>query len=207
MPRDLFKNELEPLIKELGEIRFILRAFSELATGAVEPIEVRQISTSDPQFFFHINVATIALIGGVVTWALNTWKQVEDIRKVRAEARKLPAFSEKDVEEMFDKKINSTIDEAIEAKTEELVANVDKSERLREQRQHIKMALESMLARIERGMTVEVQFLPPATTTTNDEKEKAKAAAFDSLKDIAPKLVFPKAAENPVRQLPHTEQK
>ena len=34
LPRELFKNELESFIKELGEIRFILRAFSELATGS-----------------------------------------------------------------------------------------------------------------------------------------------------------------------------
>jgi hypothetical protein len=64
-----------------------------------------------------------------VTWALNTWKQVEDIRKVRAETRKLPAFSEKEVEEIA------------------------------------------------------------------------------SLKHITPQLVFPEAAENPVLQLSHAEQK
>jgi hypothetical protein len=208
LPRELFKNELESLIKELGEIRFILRALSELATGSAEPIEVGQISTSDPQFFLHINVATIVLIGGAVTWALNTWKQVEDIRKVRAETRKLPAFSEKEVEEIFDKKIKSSIDEAIESKTDDLLSQiVDKSERTREQRQHLKVALESLLARIERGMTVEIRFLPPAATTEAVGNETPEAAAFASLKHITPQLVFPEAAENPVLQLSHAEQK
>jgi hypothetical protein len=54
LPRALFNNELGSLIRELAEIKFILRAFSEVATGSIESIEVRQISTSDPQFFFHV---------------------------------------------------------------------------------------------------------------------------------------------------------
>jgi hypothetical protein len=62
----------------------LIGAFSELATGTVEKIQVHQISTSDPQFFFGMNPVTIASIGGAITWALNTWKQVADVRRVRA---------------------------------------------------------------------------------------------------------------------------
>jgi hypothetical protein len=40
LPRELFNNELGSLIKELAEIKFILRAFSEVATGSAESIEV-----------------------------------------------------------------------------------------------------------------------------------------------------------------------
>lgn len=208
LPRDLFNNELESLIKELGEIRFIFRAFSELATGSAERIEVRQISTSDPQFFFHLNPMTIALLGGAVTWVLNTWKQVEDIRKVRAEARKRGAFSEREVEDIFDKKIRSTIESAVEAKTEDLVAQiVDKSERAREQRQHLKISLESLLARIERGMTVEIRCLAPPKEIGADETTGTKPEAFDSINKIIPELVFPKSTENPVLPLPHAEEK
>jgi hypothetical protein len=76
-----------------------------------------------------------------------------------------------------------------------------------EQRQHLKAALESVLARIERGMTVEIRFLPPAATTEAVGMESSETAAFASLKQITPQLVFPEAAENPVLQLSHTEQK
>jgi hypothetical protein len=51
IPRSLFDNDLELLIKELSEIRFVVRAFSEVALGSAEKIEVRQISTTDPNFF------------------------------------------------------------------------------------------------------------------------------------------------------------
>jgi hypothetical protein len=191
LPRELFNNELGSLIKELAEIKFILRAFSEVATGSAESIEVGQISTSDPQFFFHVSPATIALFGGVVTWALHTWNQVEGIRKVRAETRKLNAYSEKEIEEMYDKKIISIIEAAVTEKTEDLVKQiVHKSERAFEQCHQLKVSLESILERIERGMTVEIRFLPPPTRTDANGAPPAETAAFESLSTIAPQLVF-----------------
>src|SRR3546814_91622 len=70
LPRHLFRNEFEGLIKELHVIRRIIRAFSELATGSSEPIVVRQISTTDPLFYFEISPITIAKIGAVVNWEI-----------------------------------------------------------------------------------------------------------------------------------------
>jgi hypothetical protein len=61
----------------------------------------------------------------------------------------------------------------------------------------------SILERIERGMTVEIRFLPPPTRTDADGAPPAETAAFESLSTIAPQLVFPK--ENPVLQLSHAE--
>lgn len=52
LPRELFHNRLDELVKELNVLNFIFRAFSEIATGSAQPIEIRQISTTDPQFFF-----------------------------------------------------------------------------------------------------------------------------------------------------------
>lgn len=83
LPRGLFNNRLDQLIKELRDINRIIRSFSEATIGTVEGVEVRQISTSDPLFFFSLHPQTIAAIGLAVTWALNTWKQVEEIRRDR----------------------------------------------------------------------------------------------------------------------------
>jgi hypothetical protein len=72
LPGSIFSNEFEELLKRLRDINRIIRAFSEVATGGVEPILVKQISTTDPQFFFGISVLTLAAIGRSVTWALET---------------------------------------------------------------------------------------------------------------------------------------
>ena len=83
IPRDLFANHLEELVREIRSLNRFLRIFSEYATGAPEPVEIHQVSTSGLEFLLGIGPETIVTIGGVITWALHTWKQVEDIRKVR----------------------------------------------------------------------------------------------------------------------------
>ena len=72
--RELFKNHLMEFISELRTLNFVIRVFSEIATGSAEPVEIHQISTSDPVFFFGISSVTIAMVGKAVTWALDTWK-------------------------------------------------------------------------------------------------------------------------------------
>ena len=181
-----------------------MRAFSELTTGSVEKIEVHQISTSDPQIFLGLSAVTVATIGGAITWALNTWKQVEDVRRVRAETHKLSAFSEKEVEDIFDKKIKSTIAAAIEAQTKILLgaAKTDPGRGF-EQSEHIKLALGSILARIERGMTIEIRALPPPKD--GPEQDPQQAAAFSAIEALAPTLLFPKPDPNPVLSLPEPD--
>ena len=105
IPRKLFDNNLDGLIAELKEIRFILRAFSEVSTGSVEPVILRQISTTDPLFFLGMPAETIAAVGAAVTWVLSTWRQIEEIRNVRAETQNLQFANCSAVLLMFDAKI------------------------------------------------------------------------------------------------------
>jgi hypothetical protein len=200
LPRSLFQNELGPLIKELGVINRILRAFSEATTGSVPPITVKDISTSDPLFFFGLDPVTIATLGGVVAWALSQWKKVEEIRKLRSETQKNKIFVEDEIKNFFDAKIDKTIKQAVSEKVEALVSQLGDSKRVNEQRTDIQWALESMLARIERGMTVEIRMLPPPQA---DDPIQTKA--FEDIKEAVPQLVFPAAENIPVLQLPPSE--
>jgi hypothetical protein len=205
LPRDLFDNHLDKLIDELRFVKRAIRAFSEAATGSAEPIEVRQISTTDPQFFFGLSAATISLLGIAATWALNTWRQVEDIRKVRAETEKIAAFKEDPIAELFDAKINKIVEASIEAKVEEMIGKIDaKDGRKHEQATDLKWALESILARVERGMTLEIRLLPPVIAD-GDDGAAAANIQFNDLKQVAAALVFPKMAGDPVLALPPVE--
>lgn len=198
IPRDLFHNELHGLICELYAIRRIIRAFSELATGSAEPIEVRQISTSDPNFYFGLSITTIAFLGGAITWALNSWKQVEDIRNVRAQTAKLSSFTPEEAAAIFDKKIKETIDKAVEQKVNELLPlDSNPIGRINEQRTDMDWALKAILARVERGMTVEIKFLPSAPIEGEEEDK-----AVEKIKEVIPQLKFPMAQPNPILALP-----
>ncbi|MGO9017031.1 MAG: hypothetical protein ACLQVJ_01630 [Syntrophobacteraceae bacterium] len=203
LPRSLFNNRLDQLIKELRDINRIIRSFSEATIGRVEEVEVRQISTSDPLFFFGLDPQTIAALGLAITWALNTWKQVEEIRRVKAETRKSEVLSEKEANEIFDKKIIEKIAAAIEARVDEIAKDDLKPGRVKEQRTDLAWALESILAHLERGMIVEVRFLlsTPKAVQEGDTQATAEAVAFEALRTIAPQLVFPKMEGPPILKL------
>jgi len=204
LPRALFNDRLDTLIKELRDILRIIRAFSEATVGAAQEVEVRSISTTDPLFFFHFDPIVIAAIGGAVSWALNTWKKVEEIRRVRAETRRTNVLTEREASEVFDKKINEKIDSAIEAKVTELLGKDDKPGRPKEQRTDLKWALVSILAHVERGMIVEIRFVPPppASVAAGAEEQIASSDPFKTLQEITPQLVFPKMEGPPVLKLP-----
>jgi hypothetical protein len=202
IPREIFSNELDGLVDELRAVRRIIRAFSEATTGAAEPIEVHRISSTDPIFFFGLAVTTIIAIGNVVTWSLNTWGKLEEIRKVRIDAKKLPVFSEKEIDDLFSSKIDQAVDEAIDQKVAELLGNrVTEVGRAQEQKTDLTWACKALVARIERGMTVEIKFLPPEPLTKeNEENETLKP--FRQLDAIRDKLAFPEPDKTPVIALP-----
>lgn len=207
LPRELFNNHLEDLIKELDVLKRVIRAFSEAATGSAEPIEVRQISTTDPLFFFGLPPAVIAVLGAAVTWALNTWKQVEEIREIRARTAKISAFEGGEIEKMFDETIKSHVEQAIAAHTAEIVGAINgDNHRKNEQELHIRWALDSIISRVERGMIVEIRLLPPALQEDSEgEDQPDTTPVFKDLKAIAAQLVFPKMEGEPVLQIPPVE--
>jgi hypothetical protein len=208
IPREIFENHLTPLIKELATVNRIIRAFSEAATGKVEPVEVRQISTTDPLFFFGINALTIAAIGGAVTWALNTWKQVEEIRKLRSGADKIEAFTPDEKEAFFGTKIKETIALETSKQTEKILAALPQDDgRRHEQKKAIEGALTSILARVERGMTVEIRLIPPPPTAAAKGQPPTVPPVFQDLQQIIPNLVFPKPEGTPVLELSPPEPK
>jgi hypothetical protein len=204
LPRSLFNNRLDQLIKELRDINRIIRAFSETTIGRVEEVEVRDISTSDPLFFFHLTPITIAGIGAAVTWSLNTWKQVEEIRRVRAEIRKTDVLTEKEITDLFDKKITDKISAAIDAKVDELLKDDGTAGRVKEQRTDLKWALESILAHVEQGMIVEIRFVPPPAKAPEggSPDQTFVPPEFAQLEKITSQLVFPRMEGPPILKLP-----
>jgi hypothetical protein len=207
IPRDLFTNHLEELVRETRSLNRFLRIFSEYVTGAPEPVEVHQVSTSGLEFLLGIGTETIVTIGGVITWALHTWKQVEDIRKVRSETQKLPSFTKEEIEQFFETKITKAIGASIDEKIKEL-GTPARADRGREQELHMELrwALNYALSHIERGMTVELRFLPPAPAAPGAAEEAAPAQRnFQKLQELAPQLRFPPPEPSPILPLPEPE--
>lgn len=204
IPRELFQDELGQFIKQLTVINRIIREFSETATGSSEEIKVRQISSSDPLLFLGLDPITIGMIGATITWALDVWKRVSEIRGLRVTASKIPTFKEPDLK-FFDDKIKTTVAAEIETKAKELQGLAkDKDARTSgERRTHITWVLKTLLALVERGLKVEIRSLPPSPPA--DDSEAPLPQAFKMLNETIPQLVFPEVEGSPVLELPPPE--
>lgn len=203
VPRTLFHNVLDEFVKELATLNRVIRAFSEVATGSAEPVEVRQISTSDPTFFLGLSVETAQLIGSAITWAIATWASVEGIRKLRSETQKNQNFSQEEIKTFFESKIETTLTAAVQAKVTDILGPpTDKPGRAQEQRNDLGWALESILTRVERGMTMELRFLPPKPEKDAEGREAPEPKVYQQLREIVPQLKFPESDPSPVLELP-----
>ncbi|WP_028970730.1 hypothetical protein [Sphingomonas sp. URHD0057] len=197
LPRSLFRNELEGFAKELHELRLIIRAFSEAAGNTGERIQLRQISTSDPLIYVLLGYLTISKIGGAVKWCLDQWKTLEEIRGLRASTANLKGVpAAQKMAEQFDEIIEQTVTTRIREEAERLSseANADAS-RENELANHLAKALEGLLARIERGMKVDIRVLPPSTE--GETVDKSVADEFDRLEELRDELVFPVLGNDP----------
>jgi hypothetical protein len=201
LPRDLFGNKLHGLINELRSVQRIIRVISEVETGSVCDPDLHDISASDPIFFLGADPVTIASIAGAVAWALNQWKKIEEIRKLRTETKKVESFTEKEVADFFDSKIKRQIDQAVEERTSEMLERSRLSQaRKNELTSETEWALRAVLARVERGVKIEVRFLE--ATDEEASTDEAQRAAAGTLSELAAELVFPKSEGKPVLALP-----
>lgn len=207
IPRGLFDNNLEGLEKELHSIRHIINFFQEAITGHVEPVDVRQISSTDPLFFFGINVPTMAALGATVTWALDVWKRVLEIRKLHQQAKNagITEQTQKAIESEIKIKVEASVNEKV---TELLKNSPNGKERSNELEAGLKWALNSLLAQIERGLSVEIRVVPPAKSEENaaaSEEDQKTGDSFSQLIEVSRHLEFPENIGHPILQLPGSE--
>lgn len=198
LPREIFQNQLDGLLRELRHIRLALRIFSESATGSYEAATVKQISTSAPLLFFGLHPKTIAMIALTVEWTLSKWKKIEEIRKLRAETAKINSEVLEDISERFENAIKKFVNDAISERADELATGKPEDFKL-----SVTNVLTWLFASIERGMTIEVRYMPPPAGSADQEPDaaKEKKQAFDTIKKTVPELVFPPPSSDPVLRL------
>jgi len=202
IPRPVFSNSLEGLQAELRALNRIVRALSEVATGSPDVAEVRRISTSDPLFVLGLPLATILLFGRLVNWSLGVWKQVEEIRLVRAQVRKLDIESSARMADEMEKDIEAKVREQVEAKVKELLGDrFEQTGRPQEQRTDLIQVLNLLLDRIQKGVTIEVRLGPPPpepSEGSDNPAARVRAEDYAALAQVRRQLVFPTFSEEPL---------
>lgn len=205
IPRALFDNRFDGLLGELRYLRRLLSHISEAHGESVQDIRLSGLSTTDPLIVLGVSYVLAKEIGGLTAWALAQWKTVEEIRKLRADATKLPHFGEEEIEAFFGSKLRKQLDEGIKEEVARQVIAVRPAARKNELKNALTIDLREFLARIERGLTVEVRLLNEAGVETNEDDEvggegNEGAAEFRS---IAAGLKFSPPTDLPLLQIVH----
>jgi hypothetical protein len=199
LPRSFFGDNLDGLIKRLSTIKRVVNTFSEIKTGGVQEIEVRDISTTDPMFYFGVTVSVAVAVGKAFSWSLDMWKKVEDIRHVRAETAKLKIHSDAELEQMFDSKIKEQIAQSVK---NEVVGQFGETPTLRKAELAVALrdALETVLAIVERGVTLELRYTPQEEV--DDEHSEETLQDIEAAQSLAIALKFPKPLNLPMLAIP-----
>lgn len=198
IPGSLYDNDFGRFIKTGNQLDLLIRLFSEAATGTTQPVSVRQIASSDPTFFLGMDAKTAVAIGATITWLLNTLKQLLEIRKLRNESAKVGL---KDDElAVFDSHINKVIESSIDQRVEQILEG-RKGHSRENLSVGLKSACQTLMAWIERGVTIEVRTKPPKSA--GDKKADPEISkTYSELQSISQQLAFPPVDGPPIIQLP-----
>lgn len=202
IPRHIFDNQFDRLIGELKFLRRFLADISEIGDKSIADIQLASLSTTDPIIAVGVGIYLAREVGKLITWALDRWKTVEEIRQLRDQSSKVPSFTEQEIEAFFGDKIKREIQTSVDAKVEELAASVADPGRRNELSNALNRHLNELLGRIERGMTVEVRFIGHHAEGAIDE---ATAEAEADIGRIASGLKFPPPSPNPILQITKQE--
>jgi hypothetical protein len=201
VPRDLFHNELEGFQNELRIINMMIRTFYEASNIPPQPIELREISTSDPTLFLGVDVTVLVLFGLCVKWAIDVIKSIIDIKSIVTSSR--AANLDQKIIEQIESNMHEIVKNKIVEQTEHLLSSYRGDDgRRNELRQPVHAALEQIVQRVERGMIFELRFLPPPSPGPDEGEDVVKRKKeFDDLAEITASLEFPKIQVDPVLRL------
>jgi hypothetical protein len=201
LPRKFFENKLDNLTKRLTVIDRMIKHICEVNGEGRAGVEIRSISTSDPTFWIATSVKVAIALGLMVSWALDQIKKAAEIDLLRAQTENLKSDAAKTLAAQFEEITKAEIERAI---SERLAAEFGDSPRGRqnELKNERRIVLESILAMIERGVTIEIKAPIEPPTQNEDEIDHSVADLSSELREIARTLRFPPPSPNPLVQLP-----
>lgn len=209
IPRDAINSQLARLGSEYVEFQKILGPFLELGTGSRPPVEVRTTSSSDfGLFLVLIPAAAKYLVDGLQS-VLNLYKTLLDIREQRQRLAEtgIPESNLNGIDEYANSVMASGIEQAADVMVNG--ANVLDAGRANELKVEIRLSLNAIANRVDRGYNIDVYAEPPpATEPEDDEGEEEPTelaqlrADIEKINSVAERLRFFVSSSNPILSLP-----
>ena len=201
IPREAIHNQLVEFADELGEIRFLLNTFSEVATGKVDDLEIKTISSTGLMIYLGASPIFAACLATALERIVAFYKQLLEIRKIQLEIRKLgvPDESTKGIEDYA----NTHMAKGIEEVSVEIVNRYYEGDdgRKNELITAVRFSLNGIANRIDNGYNIEVRCEPLTSDDDSDEGAKTKAA-ITAIQAASENMQFLKLEGRPLLRLP-----
>lgn len=212
IPRVFIDNSFESLKDEIGELNFILNIFSEFFSGEKKTYELRTLSTTDPLITVGTSIVIAAGIAKCIGYVIDNYKKLLEIKELK---RKL---KEQDVPDGYLQGIEEHCNDYMAKKIEELTTELNKTHNAIEDKHRkneilngIRISLNKIANRIDRGFNFEVRVNEPESPETDDENENigetTETAFYNEITSASKAMQFLKAEGNPILNLPEGTKK
>lgn len=215
IPRDDIASSFDEFIREARDINYIVRVFSEVATGTTGETTLASLSSSD--YFISLipaSVTIVAVLAKSINWLLDAYQKVQNIKKTTAELKGLKAPQQ--VQETIEQWAEEVMKEEVKRQVASFAADyISKNTQDAGRRRELEIALEhaiNMIAnRIDRGFGFEVRALPPSPVTDEaplgDETKSTSMTAdemlhYRTIVEIAAAMRLTNSSGNSVLSLP-----
>jgi len=209
IPRTYVNDNLKTFGSELVKLEKTLLVFSELATGQREPLEIRQISSSELSIFLKYLPEIGACIAVAVERIVALYKQLLEIKKLKKELveNEVPEDKLTGIEEYAASIVSPKLDELANELMERYGEHLDPS-RKNEVSIEIRHSLNKLANRIDRGFNIELRVSREDGSEDEEENEETqdRSAAISQILESASKIEYLEQVGEPVLFLPENNE-
>jgi len=210
IPRSAVRNELSELGNEFIHLEQLLQPFQELATGSRPPLTLRSIASTDFSAFLDAHGPLAAALAIALERVIAGYKTLLEIRKLRADLAEKGIQAERlaGVDAFANEHMATAVDDAVT----ELVTRfeVNDAGRVNELKIELRMSMNALANRIDRGYNIEVRTGPVETEAPDgdDTQEPPSASAVQAVvyaemvRSRQEKMQFINASGAPILSLP-----
>ncbi|MGB5644181.1 MAG: hypothetical protein WBO16_13975, partial [Gammaproteobacteria bacterium] len=178
IPRSYVNDNLKAFGAELIELEKSLLVFSELATGQREPLEIRQISSSELSVFLEYLPEIGACIAIAIERIVSLYKQLLEIKTLKKGlvAQEVPEDKLTGIEDHAASIVSPKLDELANELMQKYGAHLDPA-RKNEVSIEVRHSLNKMANRIDRGFNIELRVSEKEIDKEEEETEDAQTQA------------------------------
>jgi hypothetical protein len=203
IPREAVDNKLADFTEELDNLKFILNTLSEVATGHQEDLKIRTVSSSALMLFLAASPGFAAMMAKVIDFIVGQYKKILEIKKLQVEIERLQLPDE--ISEKTKEHANTRMEGEINKFTTEIMQEyvVQDDGRKNELKVAVKISLDMIANRIDRGFNFEVRIEPPKALAKGEpESDGAIQQAVKTIQAASVNMQYMKLEGPPILALP-----